>query len=106
MAVQPAHCRLCGEPHWSHQPHKFPKDMKVRKMVQQFTGKVIEGTARFIEPVTAVAVVEKPVTARKPRTKTADKTCDCGTIITKPERGPWPRFCSDTCRKRASRKKA
>ena len=45
--------------------------------------------------------------AAKPRTpvrQTADTpVCECGNSIDKPKRGPMPVFCSDKCRKRASR---
>ena len=122
--TSPAHCKLCGEPHWSYEPHKFPKDLKVRKMVQQFTGKVIEGKGRIVEaavvkarkpvtiPVTeeppetlnivsAVATQEKPVTS--PVLVCAAP--DCSNQLTLPKRGPRPVYCSAVCRVRASRRK-
>ena len=97
--TSPAHCKLCGEPHWSYEPHKFQKDLKVRKMVQQFTGKVIEGKGRIVEA--AVVKARKPVTS--PVLVCAAP--DCSNQLTLPKRGPRPVYCSAVCRVRASRRK-
>ena len=47
---------------------------------------------------------DKTPDKEKPRTETADTvTASCGHPARRPARGPLPRFCSDACRKRASR---
>lgn len=55
----------------------------------------------------ALEVAPQRHAALKPRTpvrQTADTpVCECGDPIEKPKRGPMPMFCSDRCRKRASR---
>lgn len=55
----PPHCKLCGDRHWSWEPHKFPKDLEVRPMIGRLLGKVVEGRGRVVEETRAVAVREK-----------------------------------------------
>lgn len=31
-----AHCKLCGERHWSYEPHKYPKNLEVRGWAKDF----------------------------------------------------------------------
>ena len=107
-SIRAPQCKVCDERHWSHQPHKTD-GVKVRPMVREFVSE---------KPRTITADIKdqgvKPF--RKPRTVklrdgaaddflAAMDRCSCGKALPERKRGPAPKFCSDTCRKRASRGK-
>lgn len=93
--AMPVMCWRCNSRHWTTQPCKAVA-VAVRPMVAEFlSGKPASIPAA--KPRTTAVVTEKTADTRR---------CECGTPIEKPERGPMPKFCTDTCRKRASRRKA
>ena len=71
-ATQPPYDKLCGDRHWSWEPHKYPKDLKVRKMAKEFTSPIIKEVVRSQPasvPVTkprTVSVTAGPRYAKKP----------------------------------------
>ena len=63
-----------------------------------------------VEKVGRAALVGKVGKAVERRFTVADldgRLCEnCGAALKKPLKGPWPRFCSDRCRKAKSRGKS
>ena len=93
--MRPPSCTLCGASHWTREPHLIG-DVRVRPGVRRVLG------SAYLSRVTVGAITadKQP----KLRTITADTvTASCGHQARRPARGPLPRFCSDACRKRASR---
>src|SRR3546814_632258 len=111
--VAPPHCRLCGERHWSGDGHKYPKDLRVRPLVSELAGKVIEGRMRVVEePVAALPatkVAERPVerdeTLDFGETFVACGRKGCNKPVPVKETGRPGKYCSGTCRKIAYREK-
>lgn len=113
--MRPPKCILCEGHHWTRDPHVL-SGVTVRPMVREFLGNyhtvltAAETTPRIVAVRGVFPDLETPDRQAKLRTITADKaetpdtvTASCGHRAKRPARGPLPRFCSDTCRKRASR---
>ena len=68
-----------------------------------FRGKTIEAVA--VRRRALVSGEAGAMQAKEPAAGQGRVCENCGKALQKPLRGPWPRFCGDACRKKASRKK-
>ena len=99
MAVRVPVCRLCEKAHWSYQGHVLARSVVKNVVVERVERVALpaEAEVKHVEP--SMVLVGKAG-------ESGARACEqCGKALVKPLKGPWPRFCGDTCRKKASRKK-
>ena len=91
-------CTLCGSPHWSYEPHDL-KDVAPRGMVREFLSvapRVEVGKYPARDSGQPSEITDKP-------DKITDTHCQICNRPVAPSKTRPRRFCSDACRKRASR---
>ena len=93
-------CTLCGASHWGREPHVFG-DVKVRPDVRRVMGSI--GPARVTVGEYSNRTKVAPTGQPKAQPDTRCQACGKSMPARAHGGGRAQRFCSDACRKRASR---
>ena len=98
-------CPICEHRHWRYQPHVLGRSGIRNVRVVAVRRAALPGKVMVVGKAGETGERVESSLEVVGRYASGGRDCErCGAALKKPLRGPWPRFCSDRCRKAKSRR--